>query len=167
MIWMNGTFGVGKTTTATLVHEALPESRLFDPEMVGQLLSAHLPEVEVRDFTELELWVPLVAEVAVLLDSQTEGELIAVQTVLDEDRWSRVSAGLRYRGLTVHHVVLDVDPGVLRDRIDRSAEAHQWRRDHVESWVRARRWLLHCADTVVDTTVLDATAVAGAVLADL
>lgn len=167
MIWINGTFGVGKTTTAKLVHDALPGSRLFDPEMVGQLLLAHLPEVEVRDFTELELWVPLVAEVAVLLDSQTAGELIAVQTVLDEDRWNRLTAGLRERGLTVHRVVLDVDPGVLRDRIDRSDEAHQWRRDHVELWMRARTWLLQCADTVVDTSVLNATAVAGAVLADL
>jgi adenylylsulfate kinase-like enzyme len=35
IIWLNGPFGGGKTTTASELHTLLPSSRLFDPEMVG------------------------------------------------------------------------------------------------------------------------------------
>ena len=38
MIWINGTFGVGKTTTAEALVEAEPALRLFDPEAVGYML---------------------------------------------------------------------------------------------------------------------------------
>jgi len=38
IIWLNGTFGVGKTTTARELAATMPDTRLFDPEMVGYLL---------------------------------------------------------------------------------------------------------------------------------
>ncbi|MEP7025229.1 MAG: hypothetical protein ABJB47_15815 [Actinomycetota bacterium] len=41
IIWLNGAFGAGKTTTATLLSELVPASRVFDPETVGYMLMAH------------------------------------------------------------------------------------------------------------------------------
>jgi hypothetical protein len=38
IIWLNGTFGAGKTTTAAELLTLLPGSRLFDPETVGFML---------------------------------------------------------------------------------------------------------------------------------
>jgi adenylylsulfate kinase-like enzyme len=38
IIWMNGTFGVGKTTTAGHLVAKSDRLRLFDPEEVGYLL---------------------------------------------------------------------------------------------------------------------------------
>jgi broad-specificity NMP kinase len=35
LVWLNGTFGVGKTTTAIALVEADDRYRLFDPEQVG------------------------------------------------------------------------------------------------------------------------------------
>jgi broad-specificity NMP kinase len=32
LVWINGTFGVGKTTTAKALTDRLPGHRLFDPE---------------------------------------------------------------------------------------------------------------------------------------
>src|SRR5580700_5135958 len=34
ILWMNGAFGVGKTTTARILREREPSWRLFDPESV-------------------------------------------------------------------------------------------------------------------------------------
>ena len=47
VLWLNGTFGVGKTTTARLVVERAAGVRVYDPERV--LLRHHPPDVEVTD----------------------------------------------------------------------------------------------------------------------
>jgi hypothetical protein len=36
--WLNGTHGVGKTTTSALVQHLIPDSRVFDAEKVGETL---------------------------------------------------------------------------------------------------------------------------------
>ena len=38
IIMLNGAFGVGKTSTALLLKSKLPNSMIYDPEMVGYLL---------------------------------------------------------------------------------------------------------------------------------
>lgn len=38
IVFLNGAFGVGKTSTARILHEALPGSLIFDPESVGAML---------------------------------------------------------------------------------------------------------------------------------
>ena len=48
IIWMNGTHGVGKTTTAALVQQLVPGSHVLDAEKVGETLmdiSPGLPEI--------------------------------------------------------------------------------------------------------------------------
>ena len=38
ILWLNGAFGVGKTTTSRAIRERAPTWRSFDPEQVGMLL---------------------------------------------------------------------------------------------------------------------------------
>jgi broad-specificity NMP kinase len=37
IVWLNGTHGVGKTTTSPLVQQLIPNSQVFDAEMIGQM----------------------------------------------------------------------------------------------------------------------------------
>jgi len=53
IIWLNGTFGVGKTTTAAQLVGDLPDARLFDPEYVGYLVAEHLRDHQFTDFQQL------------------------------------------------------------------------------------------------------------------
>lgn len=39
IVWLNGTHGVGKTTTSLLVQRLIPDSRVFDAEMIGEVLT--------------------------------------------------------------------------------------------------------------------------------
>lgn len=52
IVWLNGPFGVGKTTTAELVTER-SGWRLFDPEHVGYLLAGNLQDLGHDDFQDL------------------------------------------------------------------------------------------------------------------
>lgn len=53
IIWINGTFGAGKTTTAGKLVELTDRTRLFDPEHVGYMLSANLSDQQFTDFHDL------------------------------------------------------------------------------------------------------------------
>ena len=65
IISFNGTFGVGKTTTARLLSQRNQRLRLFDPEWVGYMLRENLSDYPVTDFRHWESWrvlTPVVAD---------------------------------------------------------------------------------------------------------
>ncbi|CAN5416688.1 AAA family ATPase [soil metagenome] len=157
IIWVNGTFGAGKTTTGTLLAQRDPRLRVFDPEWVGYLLANNLADHQVSDFQHYESWrrlVPVVADEVVRFTGQS---LVAIQAVLDEGYWSELTSGLTALGHQVLHVVMESDPVVMTQRIDADEVekgARRWRIDHLATYAGARRWMTDSADLVVDSTDL-------------
>jgi hypothetical protein len=151
IVWLNGTFGCGKTTTATELRCRIPSSRVFDPETVGCMLQPNLADHPVTDFQHWPPWRRLVVATATELAQFTGQHLIAPQTVLDRGYLDQIFTGLHEAGLTVFHIVLDADDDILRQRIHGSAEAQQWRLAHLPAYQQARSWMLPAADLVVDT----------------
>jgi AAA domain len=170
IVWINATFGAGKTTTAAELVTLSPTLRLFDPEWVGYLLKANLTDREITDFQHLSAWRRLVPAVADEIIRLTGQSLVAVQTVLDAGYWSELAAGCAGVGHHVFHVVLDAAPATLRDRIEADeveVQARQWRIDHLTVYETSRAWMTDCADLVVDTTARTPTEVAEVILEHL
>ena len=67
VLWLNGTFGSGKTTTALELLPLIASSRLFDPETVGYMLQPNLCDHPVSDFQHWPLWRPLVLAGAIVM----------------------------------------------------------------------------------------------------
>jgi hypothetical protein len=151
IVWLNGTFGSGKTTTAAELVPLIASSRLFDPETVGYMLQPNLPDHPVTDFQHWPPWRPLVVATARELVSFTGQHLIAPQTVLVRAYLEEIFNGLRGAGLPVFHVVLDAGEDILRQRIRDSDEAQAWRLDHLAEYRASRPWMTAAADLVVDT----------------
>ena len=155
IIWLNGTFGAGKTTTARLLAQRDQRFRVFDPESVGYLLRENLGDFPVGDFRDWESWRVLTPIVADELIRFTGQHLVAPQTVFEESYWDELIAGLAQRGHQVQHVLLEADDDVLRARIEANlidADAGPWRLGHVSTYALARGWLSRRADAIVDTT---------------
>ena len=168
IIWLNGTFGAGKTTTAHHLVGALPEVRLFDPEYVGYLVAEHLRDHEFTDFQQLEPWRTLVPTVMAGVTRFTGQGLVAPQTVLVAEYWRELRDRFMDYSLDVFHVVLHVDPDVLRARIDADQverQARGWRLAHLAEYAAARDWMVDAADLVVDTTTLTPPEVSAAIQA--
>ncbi len=166
IIWLNGTFGVGKTTTARHLVQAHPGLRLFDPEPVGYMVAKNLSDHPVADFQHHESWRRLTPLVADELVRATGQDLVAVQTVLHEPYWDELATGLLARGHEVVHVVLEADAAEVRRRIDTDAvevTARAWRHEHLAAYEGVREWLVRRADLVVDTSNLDVSGVASEV----
>ncbi|MER5493544.1 NUDIX domain-containing protein [Streptomyces sp. NPDC002454] len=150
IVWINGAFGAGKTTTARELIELIPNSMLFDPELIGGALPRLLPPkhlAEVTDYQDLAIWRRLVVDTAAALLAEVGGVLVVPMTLLRQDYRDEVFGGLASRRIPVRHVVLAPAETILRARIDQrevppgeedgETRVRQWSRDHVEPYLTA------------------------------
>lgn len=162
IIWLNGAHGAGKTTTSAFVQELVPDSRVFDAEKVGETLMDIKPGLPRTDnFQHWPPWRPLVVETAYRILDYTGGTLVMPMTVLVEQYWREISAGLARHGIPVRHFVLHADEDTLRGRIERATPIPSpFRLEHLQAYDEAARTWLRDEAEFVDTTQLAATQVA-------
>lgn len=164
IVWLNGTFGVGKSTTSELLAKTLPGARLFDAETVGDLLAPILSDVPCEDFQEWDPWRGLVVETAARVLDFVGGTLVLPQTVLVERYWDEIAAGLDARGIPVHHFVLHAAEEKLVRRIqnDGTNPNSSWRLGHLRAYQEALPWLREKGQ-IVETDSLTPQQVAEAI----
>ncbi|MDI3389047.1 NUDIX domain-containing protein [Streptomyces sp. B-S-A8] len=125
IIWINGAFGAGKTAAARDLVELIPNSTLFDPEVIGRGLRHLLPRKhldEVSDLQDLTIWRRLVVDTAAALLHQVGGVLVVPMTLLRQDHRDEIFGGLAARRIAVRHVLLTPAETILRERLaDRPA----------------------------------------------
>ncbi|WP_409056134.1 NUDIX domain-containing protein [Streptomyces sp. SYP-A7185] len=154
IVWINGAFGAGKTSAARELIELIPNSTLFDPEVIGGGLRDLLPPkrlAEVSDFQDLPLWRRLVVDTAAALLAEVGGVLVVPMTLLRQDYRDEIFGGLASRRIAVRHVVLTPDETILRERISQrpvpdipagEVRVRQWSFDHIEPYrVALAGWL--------------------------
>ena len=157
IVWLNGTHGAGKTTTAALVQPLLPDSRVLDAEQVGGVLMSITPGLpETDNFQHWPPWRPLVVETARQVLEYAGGTLVMPMTVLVEEYWREISSGLAGHGIPVRYFVLHAETPVLQNRImtDKVMGPSRFRLAHLEPYEQAARAWLHEDAEVIDTTVV-------------
>ena len=95
IVLLNGSFGVGKTTVARLLREALPGSVIYDPEWVGFVVH-RLPKWVplggrgTGDFQDVRLWRASVAEGVRLIRLVTSGPVIVPMAFSRRDYFDEI-----------------------------------------------------------------------------
>ncbi|MER7643789.1 MULTISPECIES: NUDIX domain-containing protein [unclassified Streptomyces] len=180
VVWINGAFGAGKTTTARELVDLIPNSTLFDPEVIGGALPQLLPPkhlAEVGDFQDLPMWRRLVIDTAAAMLAELGGTLVVPMTLLRQEYRDEIFGGLAARRVAVRHVLLAPAETILRERIsgreippdlpDGEIRTRQWAYDHIETYRAALgSWLTadaHLVDTSALTPYETAARIAGAV----
>lgn len=180
IVWINGAFGAGKTTTARELIDLIPNSTFFDPEIIGGALPHLLPPkhlAEVGDFQDLPIWRRLVIDTAAAMLAELGGTLVVPMTLLRQEYRDEIFGGLAARRVTVRHVLLAPAETILRERIagreippdlpDGELRMQQWAYDHIEPYRAALgSWLTadaHLVDTSALTPYETAARIAGAV----
>ena len=169
LVWLNGPFGVGKTTTAKGLAEVRDDVRVFDPEVVGFMLRRFITE-PVDDFQSWAAWRVLVAETAVQLVRHYEGSTVVAPMSLLHRPWAEeVHDRVDAAGVSQRHLLLHVDEPELRRRIETDeveTGAVRWRLDAIARYRSAREWL-GALGPVIDTTDLTPPEVRSEVVARL
>ncbi|NGO70850.1 NUDIX domain-containing protein [Streptomyces boncukensis] len=161
IVWLNGAFGAGKTTTAYELLDLLPGSTLYDPGLIGAGLRRMLPKErlgQIDDFQELPSWRRLVVDTAAALLSEVQGPLVTPMTLLHREVRDEIFGALASRRIPVRHLLLHATEAILRDRIDQRAaadgeSARSWCLRHLEPYASALPWITAEAHTV-DTSWL-------------
>lgn len=132
VIWVNGAFGVGKTTVARALASELPDALLVDPEDVGRMLRRIIPAaLRTSDFQDIPSWRRLTFATIESLLHDRPGPLVVPMTVVDPLHFDETVGRLRRSGITVHHFSLVASPRTIRRRLLRRlsvpwATRHGW-----------------------------------------
>ncbi|MFF2008607.1 NUDIX domain-containing protein [Streptomyces sp. NPDC058195] len=161
IVWVNGAFGVGKTSAARELIDLIPNSTLYDPGLIGAGLGQLLPQkrlAEVTDFQELAIWRRLVVDTAAALLTEVPGVLVVPMTLLRQEYRDEIFGGLASRRIPVHHVLLAPEETILRARIatreedpddpEHSERVRQWAYQHIEPYRAALGWLTRDAHLI-------------------
>jgi len=143
IVFINGPFGVGKTTVARLLVRRMPHAAIYDPEIIGVVLRRVLsPFTKVKDYQDHTLWRRLVVGGARLLRTVSGRPLIVPMTVWKRNVFDSMVAGLRGADPDLSCFRLTVSREFLVDRISSDTEdreAYPWRTSHLEVSLKASR----------------------------
>jgi hypothetical protein len=118
VIWLNGAFGVGKTSVARTIAARWSSSILFDPEEVGSLVQNVVPRPhQTADFQDMPLWRKLTLATAVGLIQEYTAPLLIPMTLCNPRYYDEIIGELRRKDVRVHHFTLLASPRTLIYRI--------------------------------------------------
>jgi 8-oxo-dGTP pyrophosphatase MutT (NUDIX family)/predicted kinase len=167
IVWINGAFGAGKSTTARELIDLIPNSALFDPEVIGGALTHLLPAkrlAEAGDYQDLPIWRRLVIDTAAAMLTELGGTLVVPMTLLRQDYRDEIFGGLAARRIEVRHILLAPAETILRERIanretpqdlpDGEIRVRQWSYDQIQPYRHALAAWLTADSHPVDTGAL-------------
>ncbi|MEI4362563.1 AAA family ATPase [Streptococcus suis] len=122
IIWLNGPFGVGKTTLANILHKRIENSYLYDSELLGDFLQHQLPQtVCPEDFQDYSVWRQSTYKIVFDLTAKQE---IIQQLIKDK--------------IPLEHYILLADKTTILERLDnRVTEDNIWAKKHLDVCLKA------------------------------
>jgi hypothetical protein len=143
ILFINGPFGVGKTSVAKVLVQKMPHSMLYDPEAIGAVLHRVFgPFWKAEDFQDYALWRHLLVVGARMVKMVSTRTLVIPMTVWRRDLFDPIIAGLRKVDPDLSCFRLTAPRDVLLDRIASDTEdrdAYGWRMAHVEACLKSSR----------------------------
>lgn len=140
VVWLNGSFGVGKTSVAAELARRRP-TITFDPEVIGGGLWRMLPEdLLPADYQGSPLWRHLVREAVVSLHRSYPRPVIVPMTLVVPQYFDEIVGGLREQGVPVRHYVLGAARATIEQRLAGRPDTTEW------TWQQVDRCLLALQD---------------------
>ena len=139
IIWLNGPFGVGKTTLANLLHQEIPDSILYNPEHLGDFFQEILPKaVCPEDFQDYPIWRQTTVQIIRDLATKTGKVIIVPMTVFKKKYYQEIiEQGLR-EDIYVQHYILVAEKETILDRLNkRTQENNNWALKHLDNCLQA------------------------------
>ncbi len=134
IVWIDGPYGVGKSTLAEAMHRNNPDSFLFDAEAVGNAVRDNLPKALFRGyiFEHYSLWHETIRALLREIASGFSGDVYVPMTLVFPDSFVRIADPLRAEGIPIAHVLLEAPAGTVRERIlARGEEEGCWCMEHI------------------------------------
>ena len=151
--WLNGAYGVGKTTVAEALQPLLRNAHIFDPEMVGNGIRDNYPDsLFCETYEEYPIWLETNYKLLKDLYERYDGDIIAPMTLLQESSYTAIIGRLLGDGIPARYIYLDADEATLKHRMIDSGreEPDSWCVRHIPACLDAQAADTHAVhiDTV-------------------
>lgn len=133
--WINGPYGVGKSTLANKLHEINPNSFIFDAEEVGNAIRENRPSCMFNGyiFEGYRLWFVTIVELLKEITEHFDGDIYIPMTLVYEDSFKKIQKPLEECGIEIKHILLESNYEVVHDRIlARGEEENCWCINNIE-----------------------------------
>lgn len=137
IIWINGTFGSGKTTTAYELQKRIRNSYVYDPERFGYVFMANVPkEISKADFQDYPLWRQANYSLLKQVADEYEGIIIVPMTLSNEQYFEEIVGKLKENGVEVKHYTLFASKITIQKRLRKRLEGkNSWAYQQMEKRV--------------------------------
>lgn len=122
IVLINGSFGIGKTTTARLLHNSLPGSAIYDPEWAGFVLRRLPKWVKLKgagsdDYQDIVLWRKSAVAGVRLFRLFVSGPIIVPMAFSRRDYFDEVVTGIEFFDSEVHVFCLKAGLATVKKRL--------------------------------------------------
>ena len=118
ILWLNGSFGAGKTTVAYELQKRLEKAFVYDPENIGYFLRKNAPEeCKTPDFQDIPLWRDFNYETLRWIAGTYPGVVIVPMTINRGQYFDEIIGRLQKDGVPVCHVILWASRKTLLKRL--------------------------------------------------
>ncbi len=135
IIWINGSFGVGKTTVSEKLKDKIEGSVIYDPEDIGSFLSKTLP-IKKNDFQDFELWRTLNFEILKYLDEKLK-VVIVPMTITNKRYYDEIVGRLKENGVEARHFILTASKESIINRLNIRGNSTEWAYRQVDRCIEA------------------------------
>jgi len=122
ILWINGAFGSGKTTTAFELRLRIKniKSIVYDPENVGYFLWKNSSDILKKgDFQDYELWREINYKTLKLISENFDGIIIVPMTLVNPEYYKEIVGKLTDNGINLKHFILYADKETLLKRLSK------------------------------------------------
>jgi len=126
LVWINGTFGSGKTQTSAELHRRLPDSYIYDPENVGYWLRENEPKsLHADNFQDEPLWRSVNRDMLFHLNANYNGVIIIPMTLVSTLYYEEIITFLRKKGTDIRHFLLYPSKETVKKRLAARGEGER------------------------------------------
>lgn len=139
IIWLNGAFGSGKTTSAFELKRRLPNSFVYDPENIGYFIRKNTPkELHKSDFQDHEQWRSFNYSMLKYISNTYDGVIIVPMTVTNPQYYKEIIQKLTDDGIPLKHYILYANKETLLKRLNKRLEQGEtWTKSQIDRCIHA------------------------------
>lgn len=123
--WINGPYGVGKSTLASKLHEINSNSFIFDAEVVGNAIRDNMPKELFNGyiFEKYNLWFEMIFKLLKEITHKFDGDIYIPMTLVYEDSFNKIEKLLKKSNIEIKHILLESTYEVVKERILKRGES--------------------------------------------
>lgn len=141
VIWVNGAFGSGKTSTAYELKERLLNTYVYDPEEVGFFIRDNIPaDIKFNDFQDIPMWREFNYSMLKYICNEYKGVIIVPMTIANEYYFNEIVERLRFENININHFTLMATKDTLIQRLrGRGDGENSWAEQQIDRCLEGLR----------------------------